>query len=290
VIEGELRRRNLCGIQGEQPFRQICPNPVEGYFWGRPELQPLRSLQDMLNRRLQEYDRISRLRSNPPRAFYGTTGLTDNEKLAIAQPGGYFTPQGPNAKSESMAPEMPPEMQQQINQIIGWFDLVGGFENITKGQGESGVRSGSHADTLVRMASARLRDRSLLIERQVADVADMCFKFLQNKNANQFQTKEGLTFLLDQLPEDSRIHVDSHSSSPAFAQEAKQTALELLKVGAITPKDFIMLTHPPMEDMLVEAAEEREKAAAKEKQEIFQEAKQDPSLMQKLVGALGKKK
>ena len=54
--------------------------------------------------------------------------------------------------------------------------------------------------------------------------------------------------------------------------------------------DFIMLTHPPMEDMLVEAAEEREKAAAKEKKEIYEEAKKDPSLMQKLVGSLGKKK
>ncbi len=290
VIEGELRHRNLCGIQGEQPYRQICPNPMDGYFWGKPELQPLRSLQDMLNRRINEYDRVSRLRSNPPRAFYGTTGLTDNEKLAISSPGGYFTPQGPNAKSEALAPDLPPELQIQIGELIGWFDLVGGFENITKGQGESGVRSGSHADTLVRMASARLRDRSLLIERQVADVADLCFKFLQNKNAHQFQTKEGLTFLLDQLPEDSRIHVDSHSSSPAFAQESKQVAVELLKVGAITPKDFILLTHPPMEDILVEAAEEREKAAAAEKKEIYQEAKKDPSLMAKLVGLLGKKK
>ncbi len=290
VIEGELRRRNICGIAGEHPFRQICPNPTEGYYWGRPELQPLRALQDMLNRRMNEYDRISRLRSNPPRAFYGTTGLTDNEKLAVSTPGGFLVPQSPNAKSEALAPELPPELQKQIGEIMSWFDYVGGFENITKGQGESGVRSGSHADTLVRMASARLRDRSLLIERQCADVADFCFKLLQAKNANQFTTRDGLSFLLDQIPEDVRVHVDSHSSSPAFAQEAKQTAVELLKVGAITPKDFILLTHPPMEDMLIQAAEEREKAAAQEKKEIYEEAKKDPSLMSKLVGSLGKKK
>jgi hypothetical protein len=290
VIEGELRRRNLCGIAGEQPYRQICANPIDGYFWGKPELQPLSSLQDMLNRRMGEYDRISKLRSNPPRMFKGGVQLTDNDKLAVASPGGYFAPTSPNAGSESLAPELPPELQKQIGEIMSWFDYVGGFENITKGQGEAGVRSGSHADTLVRMASARLRDRSLLIERQCADVADFCLKVLQNKNANQFQTKDGLTFLLDQLPEDSRVHVDSHSSSPAFAQEAKQTAMELLKVGAITPKDFIMLTHPPMEDMLVEAAEEREKAAAQEKKEIYEEAKKDPSLMAKLVGSMGKRK
>ena len=290
VIEGDLRRRNLCGIQDEQPFRQICPNPIDGYFWGRPELQPLRALQDMLTRRINEYDRVSRLRSNPPRAMYGSMGITDQEKLAITTPGGFLTPQGASVKSESLAPELPPELQQQIGQLMGWFDYVGGFENVTKGQGEQGVRSGAHADTLVRMASARLRDRSLLIERQLADIADLCFKFLQNKNANQFSTKEGLSFLLDQLPEDSRIHVDSHSSSPAFSQESKQTALELLKVGAITGKDFIRLTHPPMEDILIQAAEEREAAAAKEKQEVYEEAKKDPSLMQKLIGAMGKKR
>ena len=290
VIEGELIRRNICGVEGEQPFRQICPNPVDGYFWGRAELQPLRALQDILNKRMNEYDRISRLRSNPPRAFYGTTGLTDNEKIAVASPGGFLTPQAPNAKSESLAPELPPELQKQIGEIMSWFDYVGGFENITKGQGESGVRSGSHADTLVRMASSRLRDRSLLVERQLSDVADFAFKLLQAKNASQFTSKDGTSFLLSQLPEDARVHVDSHSSSPAFSQESKQTAVELLKVGAITPKDFIRLTHPPMEDILVQAAEEREAAAAKEKQEIFQEAKQDPSLMQKLVGSLGKKR
>ena len=41
VIEGRYKHRNLLSdgdnpfLKGEQPFRKICPNESDGYFWGQ---------------------------------------------------------------------------------------------------------------------------------------------------------------------------------------------------------------------------------------------------------------
>ena len=288
VIEGKLKRRNLCDIKGEQPFQQVCANHTEGYFWGRSELTNLVMLQDTLNRRMNEVDRISRLRAKPPQILVGAN-ISDQDKLAMQTPNGFVTvSQAANFQHKSIAPELPPELFEQIGQICNFFDDVGGFEAITKGQGEQGVRSGVHSETLLRTATPRLRDRALQIERQCGDVGDYCFKLLKAKIARAFKSKDGQEFLLDQLPDECRVSVDSHSSSPAFSNETKTMALELLKTGAITPTDFIRLTHPPMEDILVEKSEERAKSQQEEHKEAVEAARKDPSLWAKLFG--GKKK
>lgn len=281
VVEGKLIHRNLTGIKGEHPFTQVCCNHTEGYFWGISELSGLISLQDCLSSRMAEVDRIARLRSKPPRFITGTTGISDQEKTALATPGGFVISPSPNAKTESMAPELPPELFEQINMTINYFDDIGGFEAITKGQGEAGVRSGVHAETLVRTATPRLRDKSLQIERQCADMGDLCLKILRKKSTRPFILKDG-AFLLDQLPDDVKVNVDSHTSSPAFSQENRALAMDLLKSGAITPKQFISLTHPPTEDILVEEAEMREEAEQKVRASIMEKAKKDPSLLEKI--------
>lgn len=285
-IEGDLRQRNLGGVKGEQPFTQICANHTEGYYWGRSELALLVMLQDQLNRRLSEVDRLSRLRAKPPQLITGVAGISDQEKVMMQTPNGFVTMSAPNASHKSLAPEVPQELFEQIQEVINFFDDVGGFEAITKGQGESGVRSGAHAETLVRTATPRLRDRALQVERQCGDVGDYCFKLMQNKIARKFTTDEGEEFLLGQLPEGIKVAVDSHSSSPAFSNESKQLAVELLKTGSITPEDFILLTHPPTEDILYEKAKERAKANSQQHEEIMKAAKQDPSIMSKIAGKL----
>lgn len=292
VIEGKLRRRNICGVEGETPFEQICPNHIEGYFWGRSELAPLRPIQDQINRRMGEIDRISRLRAKPPRMISGTSGITDQIKQSMNSPGGYFVESNPSVKQESLAPEMPPELPQQVATLIEYFDDVGGFPAVTQGQGEQGIRSGVHAETLMKSASTRMRDRAMLVERQCGNVGDFCLKLLQHKIAKSFKTKDGEEFLLSQLPDDVKVEVDSHSSSPAFSTETTQQALTLLKVGAIDPIEFIQLTHPAMEDILLDKAEERQKAAQEEKEDITKEAKKDPKLFEKLISSMfsGKKR
>jgi len=130
------------------------------------------------------------------------------------------------------------------------------------GQGEPGVRAGSHAQTLLRTGSPRIRDRALLVERQCAAHADFCFKLLQAKDAGVYRSKAKEEFMLSQMLDDYRVTVDSHSGSPVFSEDMERKAFMLAKAGAIGPAELIMLTRPPQQDILIEHAEARAAAQA----------------------------
>jgi hypothetical protein len=277
VIEGELRHRNLCGVRDEIPFTQICPNYTQGYFWGRSELEQLTKLQNLISKRIDDIDRIFRLRANPPRAIIGSSGLSQEQKTAMGLPGGLFTDAAPNIKIENLAPELPPEAFEQLNQVIQYFDDVAGFKPIMGGEGEPGVRAGTHAETLVRTASPRMRDKAIMIERQCSAAGHYCFKLMQNKDAQVYKTPSKKEFLLSQIPDDFTIQVDSHSTSPAFSNDAIEKATLLLNAGAISNEDFIRIIHPPFEDMLAEKARKADESSAEFKQQILNIVKQDPA-------------
>ena len=46
-------------------------------------------------------------------------------------------------------------------------------------------------------------------------------------------------FKFNDLDEGARVSVESHSASPAFQQEARALAFDLLKIGAADPVDVI---------------------------------------------------
>jgi len=274
MIEGQNRHRNLSGVEGEQPFSEVCPNRLDNYFWGASEIVSLAALQDMLNTAIEDVRRITKLQARPPKAFIGFQGLNEQKYKALNVPDGWISEDTPNAKIERLAPEVPPELFQQIEKIITWFDEAGGFQPITMGQGEPGVRAGSHAQTLLRTGSPRIRDRALLVERQCAAHADFCFKLLQAKDATVYKSKAKEEFILDQMLDDYRVTVDSHSGSPVFSEDMERKAFMLAKAGAISPTDLIMLTRPPQQDILVEHADARAAAQA-------QMMQQHPELLSK---------
>ena len=264
VIDGKLTRENLF-LKGEQPYVQVCPTKTAGYFWGQSELTEIAPLQDMLNDRVDALNRLFKLRANPPMAFSGYAGITEQKYQELMSPGGWISEQNPNAKAESKAPEIPPEAFTTIQSIVGYFDDVGGFPSMLKGEGEAGVRAGAHADTLVRTGSPRIRDGSILIERQCGDVGHLCFKLLQAKTAGLFKTKAGTEdkeFLLEDLPDDYRVGVDSHSGSPAFQSDTRNLVAFLQKAGAIGPEEVLLLLNPPHLDTLLARAKARAAAQA----------------------------
>jgi hypothetical protein len=172
-----------------------------------------------------------------------------------------------------------------------------------QGRGESGVRAQGHAETLVRMASPRLKRRALRGEKQVSKVGALAFMILQAKNDTKFKTyvpedhagiqaslpptdplaqppapkMKAIEFYLKDVNEDAKVGVDTHSSSPVFAHDARELVFALAKAGAISKERLIELTHPPMEDELVSDAE-RTKAAQQEM------VKQHPELLDKMAG------
>lgn len=267
LVEGRFKRRNLSGVEGHTGFHKLSPNETDGYFWGSSEIQQIYKLQDLLNDQLRDVARIMRLRADPPRVGMGFSGLTLEKYKQLRRPGGWHAEDTPGAKIESLAPELPPELFKAIENTLAYFDDVAGFAPIMQGQGETGVRTQSQAQTLTRNASPRMRDRALLLERQVIDVGDFDLKLLQNKQAEIFTAEKGGEFLLSQLPEDYRVTIDSHTSSPAFMEDHRNLAFQLARFGAIDHEELIMLTHPPHEDTLRKRAKERAAAQAKMMQE-----------------------
>lgn len=264
IIEGKLRHRNICGIKGDTPFRQIFANPTPNYFWCISELMTLRPLQDMVNTRIAQINRTLKRRARPAHAISGFSGDVDQAKIAINTPDGLITEaQGQSMKVEKLQPENPTDMYENLKSTVEMFDNVAGFTPLMQGRGESGVRSQVQADAGMRSGSPRMRDRALMVERQCGDVGELCFKYLQAKDATEFTIKSGESFLLAQLPGDTKVMVDSHSSSPAFSEDVRQTAFALKKVGAIDDVSLLEMLNPPGVDELIQRAQEKQESEAR---------------------------
>lgn len=281
AIEGKLQRRNLLGVEGRHPFVQVCPNTTPGYFWGMSEILQIALLQISLNARMNGIQHVLRLQERPPHVLIGGTATASEAMKALSTPDGFLTESTPNAKLENVAPKMPDNAFQELGAVIGLMDELAGMPAIMRGEGEQGVRAGVHADTLTRSAGARLRDRALVVERQAADAGDLGLSILQAKWAYSLgfdaDGKPG-EFLLEQLPDDYRVSVDSHSASPAFAQDSLQLIFALAKAGAISPIDLLKLTPVPSRDTLIMEAKKR---AAQQAALMAEAAKNDPKALLK---------
>lgn len=259
LIEGDQIRRNLF-IPGHHPFTLIQANDQEGQFWGRSEFSDLWRLQDSIADRLADIIRIGKLQAQPPHAMMGFTGNVEEIKRAFRSPNGLLVSDMPQGKIEKLAPDLPTDAYQNLQELERKFDEVAGFQPVLIGQGEQGVRAGAHAQSLARSASARIRDRALKIERQAAECGRLCFDVLAAKDPTGYGEE---TYLLADAPSDLGISVDSHSSSPAFTEDQKNLAFALAKAGAITPEGLLDLVHPPMVDQLKVMLSEKQAAEQK---------------------------
>jgi hypothetical protein len=274
LIEGHEQKRNIY-MSGYQPFRLIQPNVQRGLFWGRSEIADLQLMQDVLAGRIDDVAHLWKLRARPPRGLSGFTQLTDEARAAFSTPDGLIMNENPGAKIENLAPELPPETFQQIESVIRWFDDTSGFPSMMRGEGEPGVRSEQQSDRMQRTAGARLRDRALIVERQCGDMGSLLLALMREKNADAYtDPRANDSWSLDQMPDDVKVTVDSHSASPAFSQDNRQTYFALAKLGAVTPKALIRALHPPHTDMILEELEKKEAAQA----ELI---KQHPELLEK---------
>lgn len=228
-------------VPERHPYTLIQPNYSAGYFWGRSEIVDLMLLQSWLTEHLEDVKRLMGIQIDKILAFPGHDGITDKLYGEFRQSGYIGLPPGADVKD--LTPGFPAEAIPLIAEIISLMDRVSGFPPIMSGQGESGVRAGVHADTLMKTGSPRLRDRSLLIERQCAGAADDTLAVLQAKDAKLYWTDpakgEETDFLLSQLPEDRQISVDSHSSSPIYHDDHTNLTAWAIKSKVLGPEDAI---------------------------------------------------
>jgi hypothetical protein len=155
------------------------------------------------------------------------------------------------------------------------FDEAGGFSPIMTGQGEPSVRAGVHAQTLVRTSSPGLIDPATRVERQLADSGYLSVRLMANNDPRIYSSESGLDFEIASFlnaHENFQVEVDSHSASPAFAEDSRQTAIALARAQAIGAEDLIEMLNPPNAQLLLAHLRERKAAMAKQHQQEMAQA------------------
>jgi hypothetical protein len=261
-------------IEKEIPLIQICPNPSHEYFWGYSETEKLIPLQKMRNTRMDQINHLLNLQANPPK--WGTGFSNDMAEMlsALDTPSGGVFSDMPGGKIEQLTPKIPDDLFKEIREIDQMFEEMSGITNVIQGKGEQGVRAGSHAGTLMKTASPTLRDRALIAERNCAVAADLTMEIKEAKDDSDYWTKADTIqdvretqFKLMDLPDDWRVEVDSHSSSPIFSDENAQLILAAHAKGIVQTEYVIQnMPFPNREDAL---AQNRD--AAKEKQAMIKQ-------------------
>lgn len=263
------KRKNLSGIPGHHPFVKVEADITPGYFWGRSAIADVQMLQDMVNKRLRDLKVMWDRNAAAPYAFSGFQSITEEQYYKLISEGGFINDPNPNAKATRLNEPPPPGYLEELEFIWKMFDEQGGFTPVLTGQGEPGVRAGVHAQTLVRTSSPGLIDPATRIERQLAESGFLCVKLMQDRDPHVYNTDNGTQFTLQQLPDDFQVEVDSHSASPAFAEDSRQIAIALARAQAVDAEDLIEMLHPPNAELLLARLRQRKAAQAKAQQEML---------------------
>lgn len=269
------------------PYTLIQPNVQHGYFWGRPEIIDLIEPQTFLSSTCEDAKRLYGLQVEKIFGFTGYDGLTDEMYDQMRDSGYVNAPLG--GTIADFTPKFPEQTLPLIQELKNTINDLGGFPPIMAGQGDTGVRAGVHADTLMKTGSPTLRDRSLLVERQCAMAGDLTLSIKEAKDGNRYWTKgdtvdeaEKSSFILTDLPTDWRVTVDSHSSSPIFMDNHAQLIFLGVKAGIVTKHMAIDLLPFPHKELLHASLQEEEKRQAA----LIQ---QHPEVLAKVLGGHGKR-
>lgn len=263
LIAPQLKHCNLF-VKETHPYTMIQLNWTKDYIWGRSEIVDLMMLQDWFTTHLDDIKRLMGIQVDKILGFTNMDGLTDEIYAQMTRvPGTVTVPQGSDIKD--LTPLFPAQALQLAELIPALMDKASGFSPIMSGQGEAGVRAGVHADTLMKTGSPRLRDRSLIAERQCAAAADTTLAVYEAKDARAYWTDpnvEMTDFLLSQLMEDRQVSVDAHSGSPIYADDHAQLIAWGVKAGIITGELAIEQLPFNHKDILIQRLKEKEKEQA----------------------------
>lgn len=267
LVAPRMKKSNLLvgGNQnsGLHPYSMIQPNSVDANIWGRSELHDLYELQDWLSVTADDVKQIAGLQVDKLLAFTGD-GLTD-ESYGQSKRAGYMN-LGPGGSVNDLTPKFDATIPSLIDRIIQLIEKIAGFDNLLSGTGEPGVRSQAQASPMMKTAGARLKDRSLELEEQCADAADLRLSLMEYKDGRTYWTDpekmEGTGFLLSDLPDDRRVVVDGHTTSPVFADEHAGLQVNGLKLGVVDKESFIEAMPFQNKDTLIARIREKERKEA----------------------------
>lgn len=271
------------GFEPEHGFVQVCPNPLYDYFWGVSEVSRLSTLQDRRNSRMDDITRLLAKQVDPPSAW-GGMGLPEEKLRAFNEPGAaLYLGDAMNMKRETFSPNIPQDIYADVRQIDQEFDDVSGLTNTLSGRGESGVRSGGHAQRLLTVGSSRPKKRALIIEDSLEKSADLYGKCIYVGDDAELMDEDGHKFVIAQMSTHFSVEVDAHSNSPVFTEDQMQKAEILLKAKCIDRETFVKMVNPPMQEAIIHNLKtkiipgEQKAAEARQQAEAAAAAKKDSS-------------
>jgi hypothetical protein len=270
----------------KHPFIEFCPNRLQNYFWGRSEIANLALLQRQLNKRINGINGLLRLQENPPISFMGGTMMDQDKKSKLTKPGGWMHDPDPTAKPpQVLAPVLPPDLWTSLEQTERLFDVMTGMTPTLQGMASPSVRSQGQTGQLTTNATPRLRTKSIRIERSIQTCAGLLLDLLKAKSKNLITAwvipgpdlnkaimgrlidpsveppapgMKAYQFYMHEVPDDVRVMVDAHSSSPAFGDASVQKAILLKKANAMSDIQFIEQVNPPNADVVIAEAKTAE--------------------------------
>ena len=285
LIAPLFKKSNLLGVKRQQPYDLIQPNSVSNWIWGRSEMMDLVEPQGLLATWCDDLKRLYGLQVDKLIGFSGD-GTNLDERYDAMREGGYLA-MPPGTTITDLTPKIPPEALPLLRFCLEIINTIGGFPPVMQGQGDQGIRASSQLDTMIKTASPTQRDRSLLIERQLATAAGKSFRLMQAKDPKFYWTDgstpdaaESTKFLLGQLPEDAKVVVDAHSGSPIFSDDATQLIFQARKNGDVDSEYMLSNLPFPNSEVAIAAARKRAADAAAQQQQMVETAKQMPSEVQ----------
>lgn len=268
------------GLPHEEPFIQICPNPMPDYFWGISEVERVTPLQTWRNQCMAQIEHLLELEAHPPSTSVGFPGDLLENQYAMDTPSGYLNQPDPaqaggHVKAERLKIDLPATLWDRVDRIDQMFEDMGGMTNVMSGKGESGVRSQGHASQLARLGASRVKKRALIIEKPISTIATNYLKTLQKYDDTRLKADDGTPFIAEQYTDDFVVKVDAHSSSAIFIEDQEQRAYTLYKLKVITRERLLDLVEVPMRGLLKNdlktIIEPAEKAAAAKQEKLQQE-------------------
>jgi len=216
-------------------------------------------------------------------SYFGSGFSSDTTEIRTAMDAEYgFVSGGEgNGKLEALAPEMPSDIFKEMEYFEHLFDELSGIGGVVKGQSQPGVRSRGQTDTLAKLGSVRLKNRSMTSEDELDQIATVMLKLMQREDKTHMHyvsadTMQPTEFIAKQFDEDHVVKVDSHSMSPVFAEDNKQLAQQMLEDKVITRERFVDLMQPPQKQQIkaeLRVIEQQEKAQAQAEQLAEQQGK-----------------
>ena len=229
-------------LSGQHPYIEVCPNPLDGYFWSRSELCNVGLVQEAVNKRVNGINALLRRQEDPNYLFTGMSSSAKDVMSKIKKPGGHLVESSINAKFQAIQTDLPEGLFKTLHEYIEMFNDMSGTTAALSGEGDQGIRSANHAETMVRMSSPRIKKTALRVERQLEQFGGLALDILKAKCGEQITAwimpaeakgnmlaaiiakfskeeyddipakgMEPIKFLLSHLPHDCKVTVDSHS-------------------------------------------------------------------------------